>query len=233
MRAIVLLCAAALASLAWAGLDIPMIGPGQAPPPQHMEACPLPPQRPPQSRASADLLYAGLLLIPFDKPLARNVASVRRGERASDLTEACNALGDPRLLLASAAAIRFAGKAADEDTAGAVASAVLRSQLCATTAKIAIGRARPDRNDAGRFDGPTLANGHGSFPSGHAAAAFAVATVLAKKQPKQKILYYGLAALASLARVRKGAHYVSDICVGAWIGIQSGRAATSGICGTR
>ncbi|HEU4962566.1 MAG TPA: phosphatase PAP2 family protein [Bacilli bacterium] len=58
-----------------------------------------------------------------------------------------------------------------------------------------------------------------SFPSGHSAAAFAKATVLAAFLPGWGTLLYLLATVVALSRVYLGQHYPSDIVAGAGLGI--------------
>ncbi|EKD67284.1 MAG: Undecaprenyl-diphosphatase [uncultured bacterium] len=57
-----------------------------------------------------------------------------------------------------------------------------------------------------------------SFPSGHAASAFALATVLAYIEPKWKKGLYVLAILISLSRIYLGHHYPIDVIVGGLLG---------------
>jgi membrane-associated phospholipid phosphatase len=60
-----------------------------------------------------------------------------------------------------------------------------------------------------------------SFPSGHAAGAFSIATVIARRYRNHRwVPYaaYGLAALLSFSRVPDRAHYSSDVFVGAALG---------------
>ena len=59
---------------------------------------------------------------------------------------------------------------------------------------------------------------HDSFPSGHATAAFAVATVEGSLHPKQAPLWYLGAALISYSRVRLHRHTVGDVAAGAALG---------------
>ncbi|MEN6370886.1 MAG: phosphatase PAP2 family protein [Armatimonadota bacterium] len=70
---------------------------------------------------------------------------------------------------------------------------------------------RPDRSD------------DKSFPSAHTAAAFAVAETLSEEHPKDKWLYYGLAALIGWSRVESDKHYWRDVAAGAAIGYTSGK----------
>lgn len=57
-----------------------------------------------------------------------------------------------------------------------------------------------------------------SFPSGHAATAFAAATVLTAFNKKRKWLYYFIAVLISYSRIYLGCHYFFDVLGGALFG---------------
>jgi len=61
-----------------------------------------------------------------------------------------------------------------------------------------------------------------SFPSGHAAFFFALATVIYFYNKKAGIMFFIFAFLISISRVFVGIHWSSDILVGAIIGIFSG-----------
>lgn len=58
-----------------------------------------------------------------------------------------------------------------------------------------------------------------SFPSGHAAGAFAICSILAKLFRKFGILFFILAAAIALSRVYLHVHYPSDIIAGAFLGL--------------
>jgi len=63
--------------------------------------------------------------------------------------------------------------------------------------------------------------GFGSFPSGHTAAAFSVATVYAERYKNHRWapwVAYGLASIVGLSRLNAQAHFPSDIFFGAALG---------------
>lgn len=63
--------------------------------------------------------------------------------------------------------------------------------------------------------------GFGSFPSGHTAAAFSVATVYAERYRNHRWVpwvAYGLASVVGLSRLNAQAHFPSDIVFGAALG---------------
>ncbi len=76
---------------------------------------------------------------------------------------------------------------------------------------------------------PCDANGHPlalvdlpdpfSFPSGHAAAATAVATTIVLREPLLALLLLPIAALVSASRVALRVHHVSDVVAGVALGI--------------
>ena len=82
--------------------------------------------------------------------------------------------------------------------------------------KYASGRERPYLDNAnGRFF-----KGGASFPSEHAAGAFAIAGIMAHEYPSpfMKFLSYGLATVVSATRVNAKEHFPSDVLIGAAIG---------------
>jgi membrane-associated phospholipid phosphatase len=98
--------------------------------------------------------------------------------------------------------------------------AALNALLMTTALKYATGRERPTVDyAAGKFWW-----GGDSFPSDHAATAWAMASVLTHEYlgPLTKILAYGAATAISLARVRAKDHFPSDVFVGAGIGWLTG-----------
>ena len=61
-----------------------------------------------------------------------------------------------------------------------------------------------------------------SFPSGHAALAFATATCLTAALPRGWLLFFAFAAAVATERVLENAHYLSDVVAGAGFGVCCG-----------
>jgi membrane-associated phospholipid phosphatase len=95
--------------------------------------------------------------------------------------------------------------------------------LVVQTLKHTIGRPRPRMmREEEFFTGPSFVSGLDSFPSGHAAASFAVATVVACHYPRWSRSAYGLATLVALSRIVRGSHFATDVAVGVTLGLLAG-----------
>ena len=93
-----------------------------------------------------------------------------------------------------------------------------------------IGRPRPKFMHSGDWQfTPSLTSGLDSFPSGHAAATFAVATVLARRFPAFGPIVLGVALFVALSRVLRGSHFPTDVVGGAILGALSGSLASAPI----
>lgn len=60
-----------------------------------------------------------------------------------------------------------------------------------------------------------------SFPSGHAASAFAFATAAGNAQPVLSAPLRAVATLVGYSRVHTGVHYPADVLAGAFIGVSA------------
>lgn len=78
------------------------------------------------------------------------------------------------------------------------------------------GRVRPNRQNAGKFLGPSLthANWRESFPSSHSACAVALACALIILYPQGAIIFWALAVITAALRYLMDAHWPSDVLFG-------------------
>ena len=166
-------------------------------------------QAPPLAIGSA----AALALWPVDERVSRAV----RG-RVGGLGKAGDIIGSPMVMGGLSAGLMVASLGSDDTRFRTYAFAlsqglIVAGSLTAAT-KLATRRTRPNGSN------------RRSFPSGHAAATFALATVSSHYYGrKAAIPLYALAGAVAFSRVMSGNHYPSDAVAGATIGYLAGRAA--------
>lgn len=91
------------------------------------------------------------------------------------------------------------------------ADSLLTSTLISEGLKRIVRSKRPDNSD------------RDSFPSGHATAAFAIATMQSHYHPRQALLWYGGATLIAYSRVKLKRHRYRDVVAGAAVGYLTSR----------
>jgi membrane-associated phospholipid phosphatase len=106
--------------------------------------------------------------------------------------------------------------------AGGLAVAV--AALLVAVLKDVFDRARPPFQDAS-LDPIGIVPASASFPSSHAATAFAAAVAVGLVHPRLRRPLLAMAAVVALSRVYLGVHYLFDVIVGTLIGIGIGYAA--------
>jgi membrane-associated phospholipid phosphatase len=175
------------------------------------------------SQAPRQTLVLPLRLLPaLDRELVRAIERPE-GSPTRRAADRIRRLGEPRTLWLVLAVLYVTGNRTDRRAV--VDSLSVGAQISLTTrvAKIAFGRGRP-RQGNGRFRGPCL--NADSFPSGHTALAFGVASTYACHRRDSAGVAYGLASLVGWSRIAEGSHWPTDVAAGAALGIalgQSGR----------
>src|SRR5262245_2400273 len=106
----------------------------------------------------------------------------------------------------------------------AAASAVAAAGLAVMLLKEPFDRARPPLADSS-IDAVGVLPSSASFPSGHAATAFAAAVAVGIVHPKLRRPLLSLAALVAVSRVYLGVHFLSDVLVGSLLGAAIGAVA--------
>ena len=99
---------------------------------------------------------------------------------------------------------------------------VLGAGVIAKVLKTFIGRARPiffEALDMTGFFPPSLDWAFNSKPSGHTTVSFAGLVMVGMLAPKYKALTWTLAIVIGVSRVAIGAHWPSDVILGAFIGM--------------
>jgi len=103
-----------------------------------------------------------------------------------------------------------------------VFSSVLMAVLVTGVLKVLIGRSRPLLFDAlglRIFDPMSFDYALNSMPSGHTATSFAGLVMLGMLFPRIKWATWTLAILIGISRIYVGAHWPSDVVLGAFIGM--------------
>jgi membrane-associated phospholipid phosphatase len=154
-------------------------------------------------------------------PLDDNLTNGARGtEPLEEAFDAGAALGDGWIQVGTAIGTYTIGRLTDHPQVQAVGGDLVRAQLMSgvltQTLKMAFDRTRPDGSSH-------------SFPSGHASAAFATATVLQRHLGwRVGLPVYAVASYVAGSRLSENKHYASDVIFGAAVGIVAGRSVTVG-----
>lgn len=170
-----------------------------------------------------NLIIAGVggLAASMVHPADANVSRTLSGSaRLGPVFTSGETIGGVAVQMAAAIGTQVIGRATGSPRVSAIGSDLIRSQIVAQTmtqgVKLAVGRTRPDGTQF-------------SFPSGHSASSFATATVLQRNLGwKAGVPAYAMATFVAASRVQVKRHYLSDVTMGAAIGIIAGRSVTVG-----
>lgn len=160
--------------------------------------------------------------------IAKDSQISHRFDNSPDLMKASKVvsqLGTAYAGLGAGGALLGLGKVFHKDHLAEVGSRALRAGIYTNVAvqglKLATQRMRPYRGANGEFW-----NGGNSFPSGHAAQAWALAAVVADGYPDKPLVKFGMYSFAtavSLSRITGQRHYPSDVLIGSVVGYLIGK----------
>jgi membrane-associated phospholipid phosphatase len=179
---------------------------------------------------TAGLVYADPHAMPYFRSHAGNL---------DDLNDAFDPLITTAEVVVLPASLLTAGYLRHDSyqvsTALLAADAYADSAVADLAVKAITRRKRPsDVPAGGSFDDTFFSGGKSpfkgsSFPSGHAAGAFSVATVVANRYRNHRWVpwaAYGMATAISFSRVTSSAHFPSDVFLGAALGYTIARFQT-------
>ena len=170
------------------------------------------------------VLGTGLILYAVDQDIRQWVED--NGTSSSeDFSDVVTHFGDGGVLAGLIAVMYTTGELSKSNGLRKTALKSLESWLTTgvvvSVMKFTIGRARPYTDESSHSFHPfSTGSRNYSFPSGHASAAFAVATAIAEQSRKAyvDIAAYTLASLVALSRVHEDKHWASDVFIGACLG---------------
>jgi len=179
------------------------------------------------------VLGTGALLYAFDQKI-HDWSQDRRTPATEDWARFGSNLGNGLFLGGLIASLYVGGEIFGERGLRKTALLSLESWLTAGAfvigAKAIVGRARPYTGMGSHHFKPfSFSSDYYSLPSGHAASAFAVATVIADQTDfvLVDVLAYSLSALAAASRIHESKHWASDVFMGAAIGYFIGKKICS------
>jgi len=159
---------------------------------------------------------------PMDPGVTQGLSSSRQ---MGDLFSPGEMLGSAAVQMAAAVATQVVGHTSGNRRVFALGSDLVRAQIVTQSLtlgiKLSVQRTRPDGTQY-------------SLPSGHASTTFATATVLQRHFGwKAGAPAYALATFVAASRVQVQRHYLTDVALGATLGIIAGRTVTLGRGDTR
>jgi hypothetical protein len=162
-----------------------------------------------------------LAVHPFDDTLNDKLST---SEGAKDVFVAGKYIGALPVLAGAAVSTYLVGRHRDSQRAQHLGMDLIEATILSGTItqliKVTVRRERPIRDDGTRAGGF-------AFPSGHAAATFAVATVLQQHLGwKWAVPTYTIASYVAMSRLVDDRHWASDVVAGATEGIIIGRSVT-------
>jgi membrane-associated phospholipid phosphatase len=157
----------------------------------------------------------------------RNFFQDNRSHTSNDIASGLRHFGQPEVFgtvtLGLVGAGLISGNQEISRVGGRLAATLALAGAAQTGFKLALGRPRP--NASSDVDGFVPFSGQDAMPSGHTAIAFALATALADDihRPWASVGLYTMAAGVGWSRLNDNKHWVSDVAMGAMLGITSAK----------
>jgi len=168
-------------------------------------------------------------LMLLDHPVQR-YAMHNNGTGANNVAKVVRHFGQPEVYASVTVGLVATGLITDHPgitrSGGRLALSLAVAGFATEAGKVTLGRPRPEQSlDA---DGYSPFSGQASFPSGHSALAFALATSLADDihRPWATVGLYGMATAVGWSRINDNRHWLSDVAAGALVGITSAKLAS-------
>jgi len=156
---------------------------------------------------------ASLALTSADAQITRTVAASPMDTALDPGDVIGNGFTQFAVALGTLAAGQLSHKPSVAETGADLLDAQIINGVATQLIKYAVDRRRPD-------------GGPHSFPSGHASATFATASVIQRRFGwKAGIPLYALGGYVGASRLQENQHYLSDVVFGAALGIVAGRAS--------
>ena len=171
------------------------------------------------SWSTARWLGVGTVATLAIHPADDEIRDATQGEQVSLLSEtAGQTYGNLSLQVPLALAWWIGGHAGGSARAAETGRDLMRAQISAVSwtyaVKYAVNRTRPNGDPRG-------------FPSGHASSAFATAMVLQEHYGwKLGVPFFAIATYTAASRIIDNRHWASDVVMGAFLGMASGRTVT-------
>jgi len=124
--------------------------------------------------------------------------------------ESMSTIGSREVCLSILLGLSTFGDENARDAAKLSVVSLASGQIVCGLLKASVNRERPEGTDHSRWNS--------SFPSGHAAGAFSLASILSTRYPHFTVPFYTAATAIGISRVYLGSHYPSDVIAGALIG---------------
>lgn len=179
----------------------------------------------------ASLVFAPLLLVEPLEGIDESLSPSSTGS-LSAVRGVGRVFGDPFVGLGLTAGTALVGALTGHEDVKQIGIVALKALFAAELAtgflKVTVGRGRPDyTSDPDEFRPFTFNRDQFSYPSGHTAHAFSLATVLTRRfgptNPWVPYTVYGFATATAVSRVLERRHWVTDVVAGAAIGTLAGR----------